>query len=238
MLSQTFAVSDAPKILVLGFLEWVLSADNALAIALLVRHLNEDLQKKALFIGIASAFLLRALAITAASFLIHISWVEILGALYLIYLSLRFFVGKKETKEKSSSSISLWKTILLVELIDLVFAVDSILSAFAFIAPYELAGGTNPKLWILYIAAVLGIVSVRFTAEFFTKLLRSYPRLHTSAHLLIGWIGLSLFFDGLFKELGLSLKELSWVQPLFWSGIAALFLLGLTGKNKEASDGH
>ena len=67
---MTFAPSDLLSITYLVFLEGLLSADNALVIALLVRHLGPKQQQKALWIGLAMAFGLRSIGIGLASYLI------------------------------------------------------------------------------------------------------------------------------------------------------------------------
>ena len=67
---QTFATGDLAKVFLLVGLEILLSADNAIVMAILVRHLPTDQQKRALFYGLAGAFVFRALAIVAATWLI------------------------------------------------------------------------------------------------------------------------------------------------------------------------
>lgn len=46
-------------LLVLIALEGILAADNALVMAVMVKHLPDDQRKKALFYGLAGAFVLR-----------------------------------------------------------------------------------------------------------------------------------------------------------------------------------
>ena len=59
MFGQTFAVSDLASIAALVVLEALLSADNALVLAIMVRHLPKDEQKKALLYGLGGAFVFR-----------------------------------------------------------------------------------------------------------------------------------------------------------------------------------
>ena len=54
-------------ILMLAALEGILSADNAMVLAILVRPLPPELRKKALLDGIVAAYVLRGLALAFAS---------------------------------------------------------------------------------------------------------------------------------------------------------------------------
>jgi predicted tellurium resistance membrane protein TerC len=70
MIEQSFAFADIPRIFTLVFLEILLSADNAIVLGVLSRSLPPHLRKKALFIGVASAFVLRAGALLGVALLI------------------------------------------------------------------------------------------------------------------------------------------------------------------------
>ena len=93
-------------LLMLIVLEGLLSADNALVLAVMVKHLPEDAQKKALFYGLIGAFVLRFSALFLISFLANVWQAQALGALYLIYLALKnlFFSSKENENESNSAS--------------------------------------------------------------------------------------------------------------------------------------
>lgn len=91
--------------------------------------------------------------------------------------------------EKSAEWWQFWKTVGVIELTDVAFAVDSILAAIA------LAGGRSNKLWVIYLGGILGMVLMRFAAAFFIRLLDRFPRFEISAYLLVLVIGLKLVLD-------------------------------------------
>ena len=77
-----FPEITTPDLLAVGFLiflEGVLSIDNALVLALIVRPLPKDLQKRALTYGIIGAIVFRVMAIGAAAWLMHWEWVKFIG---------------------------------------------------------------------------------------------------------------------------------------------------------------
>jgi YkoY family integral membrane protein len=82
-----------------------------------------------------------------------------------------------------------WKTVGVIELTDIAFAVDSILAAIA------LAGGRNEKLWVIIAGGILGMIMMRFAAAIFIRLLDKFPRFELSAYMLVIIIGLKLLLD-------------------------------------------
>ncbi|HYO82464.1 MAG TPA: hypothetical protein VES20_13765, partial [Bryobacteraceae bacterium] len=89
-----------------------------------------------------------------------------------------------------------WSTVLVIELTDIAFAIDSILAAIALVGSAP-AGhvGPHPKLWVVIAGGILGVVLMRFAAVVFIKLLERFPRFETSAYLLVTVIGLKLVLD-------------------------------------------
>lgn len=178
---------------ILIILEGLLSADNALVLALLVRHLPHAERGKALLYGLVGAFVFRSLGIFFAAKLIHLWWVCAGGALYLIYLAVAHFIAharhgsdaEREEHERIKPKAGFWKTIFLVEVTDIVFAIDSILVAVALVSEEE-------KLWIVYVGGILGLILLRMAASGFTRLIERFPRLDAVAYALVGWAGIKL----------------------------------------------
>ncbi len=140
----------------LVLLEGLLSADNALVLAILVLGLPRSEQRKALRYGILGAFAFRILATLLAVHLIRVAWVKLLGACYLLYLTLEPLLpqrrrGAAPSRQAGAAVAGLsafWATVVKVELTDIVFAVDSILVAVAM----------SPKTWVIISGGMLGIV--------------------------------------------------------------------------------
>lgn len=92
------------------------------------------------------------------------------------------------------NSWKFWKTVAVIELTDIAFAVDSILAAMA------LAGSNSEKLWVVVTGGILGVILMRFAASVFVRLLERYPRFEVSAYLLVIVIGLKLLADWAFNS--------------------------------------
>lgn len=193
-------------LLLLIVLEGVLSADNALVLAVMVKHLPTEQRRKALFYGLAGAFVFRFAALFAISFLANVWQVQAIGALYLLFISLnhifRKFVVKKQEddvkKEKKEKKGSFWGTVLKVELADIAFAIDSILAAVALALTLpntnlpQIGGLDGGKFIVIFIGGLVGLIIMRFAADLFVKLLYTRPGLEVAAFAIVGWVGVKL----------------------------------------------
>ena len=74
-------------LLSLILLEGLLSADNAIVLAVMVRHLPPKDQKHALMYGLAGALIFRIIAIFLITILAQYWEIQVLGGLYLIYMA-------------------------------------------------------------------------------------------------------------------------------------------------------
>lgn len=71
-------------LLILIGLEGLLSADNALVLAVIAKHLPNDQKKKAINYGIIMAFAFRFAALFAISFIANVWQIQAIGAAYLL----------------------------------------------------------------------------------------------------------------------------------------------------------
>jgi YkoY family integral membrane protein len=207
----------------LVFLEGILSVDNALAMALQVRALDAPRRRRALFYGMWGALILRAIAIAGAKWLMNIWWLEIAGALYLLYLAIAHFARQSiphEVDARGNSHPSFWVTIAMVELTDAAFAIDSTLVAI----------GMSNHLWVILSGVAVGIVAVRFAASLFVKLLERCPQLEHLGFVLMGWVAVRLFSEGYEKMSAVMLLRTipMMILPdwLFWAVIAIIIAVG------------
>lgn len=192
-------------LLVLIVLEGLLAADNALVLAIMVKHLPEETRKKALFYGLAGAFVFRLTSLFIISFLVGVWQVQALGALYLLFIAInhivrKLFLPNKEvnTEKKLMGSSGFWKTVLKVELADIAFAIDSILAAVALAITLpnttfpQIGGMDGAKFLVVFTGGFVGLIIMRFAANLFVKLLHSRPTLEIAAFLIVGWVGIKL----------------------------------------------
>lgn len=185
--------TDFVTIGLLVVLEGLLSADNALVIAVMVLGLPRRAHRKALSYGLVGAFALRVIATALAVYLIHVTWVKLAGGLYLLYLAISHFrSGADETGRRKPPPAkpmfglsAFWATVVRVELVNLAFSIDSILVAVAM----------STKFWVVLSGGLLGIVALRVVVGQVMKLIQRYPALIDGAFVVIAWVGVKLLLD-------------------------------------------
>ncbi len=176
-------------VLWLVVLEGLLSADNAIVLAVIVRRLpDEEQRKRALRYGIFGAFAFRALAVALAVYLVRFKTFQLAGGLYLVYVAVNALwgPGRKEAGEKAEG-MGFWRVVLLVELADMAFSIDSILAA----------AGLSTKYWVIMTGGILGIITMRYVAGMVIILMDKFPALERTGFMLVGIIGLKLCLTGL-----------------------------------------
>ncbi|MFB9273704.1 TerC family protein [Cohnella cellulosilytica] len=193
-------------LLVLIALEGLLAADNALVLAIMVKHLPETQRKKALFYGLAGAFVFRFASLFAISFLVDVWQVQAIGAIYLLFIAanhiFRKVIVKKGEQEaavkKERKASGFWMTVFKVEVADIAFAIDSILAAVALAVALpttslpRIGGMDGGHFIVIFLGGFLGLLIMRFAANLFVKLLESRPSLEIAAFVIVGWVGVKL----------------------------------------------
>jgi len=204
-----FQATDLLTIGLLVALEALLSADNAMVLAVLVLGLPKKQQKDALRYGIVGAFVFRTAATLAAAYLIRLGWVKLAGAGYLLYLSYHhFFMTDAESRTKAPPAKpwlglnAFWATVVKVELTDIVFAIDSILVAVAM----------SPKIWVILTGGLLGIVMMRLVIGKLLVLIERYPPLVDGAFIIIFWVGFKLLLEFLSKQGIVHVEIPNWIS--------------------------
>lgn len=188
-----FHSSDLVTIGLLVILEGLLSADNALVMAIMVLGLPREQHQKALRYGLVGGFAFRIAATLLATFLIRVAWVKLVGGLYLLYLTYSHFAHRGEgehrhqpPKAKAGFGLSaFWATIVRVEFVNLAFSVDSILVAVAM----------SPKVWVVMAGGLLGIVAMRLVVGQLLALIERYPALVDGAFVIIAWVAIKLLVE-------------------------------------------
>lgn len=199
-------------VLQLIFLEGILSIDNAAVIGALVSPLpdNEEVpwpgrlkklgttlhpllgfqRMAALRVGLLGAYLGRGAMLFLTSFLIHNSWIKLIGAVYLIHLAfdnLEDMTGDSDEDGAMTpiKTRTFWATVLTVEIMDLIFSIDNVVAAVSL----------SDKIWIVMLGVGIGILTMRYAAGIFSYAVEREPILKQAAYILVLNIGVELILD-------------------------------------------
>ncbi|MBU0278806.1 MULTISPECIES: TerC family protein [unclassified Gemella] len=233
-------------LLSLILLEGLLSADNAIVLAIMVRHLPLIQQKKALMYGLVGALVFRIIAIFLITVLVQYWQIQVVGGLYLLYMSIthiKEFYKKLnayqeyEENGNTKNQSGFWDTVIKVELTDIAFAVDSILAAVAIaitlphISETSIGGINLGQFVVMVLGGIIGVIIMRFAANIFIKILNDQPGLELAAFLIVAWVGIKLFvIAAANKKLGYLPHEFPhstlWTV-IFWVVLFGLLLFGI-----------
>lgn len=186
-------------------LEVILGIDNIIFISILADKMPEHQRSKLRFWGIGLAMVLRL------GLLYFISWILkldqtlftvsevafsgkglilILGGLFLIYKSTKEIYHKSEMANEEKPSVpqnsSFGRLLSEVILLDLVFSVDSIITAV----------GMVQQLWVMYTAVVVTVLIMLFAATPISGFIRKHPSFKILALCFLMMIGVSLLAEG------------------------------------------
>ncbi|RAP74220.1 TerC family protein [Paenibacillus montanisoli] len=242
-------------LLILIGLEGLLSADNALVLAVIAKHLPDEQKKKAINYGIIMAFVFRFAALFAISFIANVWQIQAIGAAYLLYLGLKHIIKARFGKEnennqkelkKDAAGNGFWPTVGKIAIADLAFAIDSILAAVALAlglpdSPLDEFGGMDGGQFIVVLlGGIAGLVLIKFAAAWFVKLLGERPALETTAYAIVAWVGVKLAVITLAHEdigvLDHDFPHSTGWSLIFYGVLVAIALLGwFAPANKKQS---
>jgi tellurite resistance protein TerC len=153
-------------------------------------------QDAALKVGLLGAYFGRAAMLFVATIIIENPWLRIVGAAYLVYLAVEHIanMGGHTSEEGHGGgtgeprTTNFWSTVLAIELADLAFSLDNVVAAVAL----------SDRFWVVAVGVGIGIVTMRFAAGIFARLIEWEPALQTGAYLLVLAIGFELLLEEFF----------------------------------------
>lgn len=193
------------SLLTLIALEVVLGIDNIIFISILAGKLPPEQQKKARNWGILLAMVMRLGLLAGISVIIKLDnelftlfknsisgkdLILILGGLFLIYKSSKEVYykmeGEPEDKEKKIGKGTLGNILGQIVLLDLVFSIDSIITAV----------GLVKEIWIMYTAVIVTVIIMLIAAAPISNFVNKHPAFKILALSFLLLIGFTLLIEG------------------------------------------
>jgi predicted tellurium resistance membrane protein TerC len=187
-------------------LEVILGIDNIIFISILADRLPDQQQKKLRFWGLTLAMLMRLLLLAFIAWILKLDTtlltigttaftgkglILISGGLFLLYKSTKEIYHKTEVAANPLSAVRSNATFaqLLGEVVilDLVFSVDSIITAV----------GMVQELWVMYAAVIITVGIMMIASGPISDFIRRHPSFKILALCFLLMIGVALFADGL-----------------------------------------
>jgi predicted tellurium resistance membrane protein TerC len=216
------------SLVTLLFLEIVLGVDNLVFIAITTDRLAPEKQHIGRKVGLLGALVMRILFLCFASFLVHmthplfsIPFIEIhgepmgfsirdlvllVGGIYLIYKGIIELKGvlelteEKEAQEPSHkrTRITLPQAVITIMVMDLVFSIDSVITAV----------GLAQHLIIMILAVIIAVILMMIFVDAISRFINTHTEIKILALVFIVTIGILLTLDGLGIHSGIELLDM------------------------------
>ncbi len=181
----------APTILSIILIEGLLSVDNSLIIATKARVLADSRQRdRALFWGYILAMLFRIVALSFVFILLKYPLINMICGLYLVWVTCDHLGRVHGVKAATTVQPSFSRVIMDIAVLDLVFGIDNIVTAVAI----------SPKMWIVVVGVIAGIVTMALASKFFMKVVDRLPVLAPLAYIVVGYIGCQIGWEYFFHH--------------------------------------
>lgn len=187
-------------------LEVILGIDNIIFISILADKLPDTQRDKLRFWGIGLAMIMRLVLLAFISWLLKLDQtlftifdtdfsgkgiILILGGLFLLYKSTKEIYHKSEIASEElpvvAGRISFKRLLSEVILLDLVFSIDSIITAV----------GMVKELWVMYTAVIATVVIMLVASKPISEFIRRHPSFKILALCFLMMIGVALLAEGL-----------------------------------------
>lgn len=186
-------------------LEVILGIDNIIFISILADKLPDNQRNKLRYWGIGLAMVMRLGLLAFISWILRLDQtlftlfnigftgkglILIVGGLFLIYKSTKEIYHKTEVAAEDTPKVpvkSSFKRLLLeIILLDLVFSIDSIITAV----------GMVQELWVMYTAVIVTVAIMLFASKPISEFIRKHPSFKVLALCFLLLIGVSLIAEG------------------------------------------
>lgn len=191
-------------------LEVILGIDNIIFISILADKLPENQRRKLRVWGIGLAMVIRLALLAFIAWILQLDktlftlfdiefsgkgLILLMGGLFLIYKSTKEIYHKTELDNADQLSVpkksSFRRLLSEVIILDLVFSIDSIITAV----------GMVQELWVMYTAVIVTVIIMLIAAKPISEFIRKHPSFKILALCFLMMIGVSLIAEGLHFEI-------------------------------------
>jgi predicted tellurium resistance membrane protein TerC len=192
-------------------LEVILGIDNVIFISILSDKLPDSQRNKLRYWGLGLAMAMRLVLLTLISWILKLDQnlftiydinfsgkglILIAGGLFLIYKSTVEIYHKTELANNNDQPVapkasSFKKLLLEIILLDLVFSVDSIITAI----------GMAQELWVMYTSVIVAVIIMVFASQPISFFIKKHPSFKILALSFLLMIGISLIAEGFHFEI-------------------------------------
>lgn len=159
----------------------LLSGDNSIVIALAVRSLPPQHQRRAIVWGSVAAIAMRVILTIAAARLLTQPYLKFAGGVLLFYIGVTLLAGDGDEDGKTArpAGAGVWAAIRTILIADLVMSLDNVIA---------IAAAARGHVVLLVIGLAISIPLIVFGSTLLLGVMQRYPVVITAGAALLGWL--------------------------------------------------
>lgn len=166
--------------LTLVLIDLLLAGDNALVIAMAVRHLPPRERRVASAAGAGLAVLMRVALTFVAAQLLELRFVKLAGGLFILWIAFKVLRDAGEPEQVTAAPGGIMRAIWVVLLADLTMSVDNILA---------IAGASGGHIGLIIFGLAVSIPFIMVSSNLLAKLMNRYPIVIYAGAGILGKVG-------------------------------------------------
>jgi len=218
------------RLVVIGFLNLLLSGDNAVLIALAVRSLPRHQRILGQLWGAAGAVVLRLIFVGVVNALLAIPFLRIAGGVVLLWIAYKLVQPEGGEPEVGRHGRSLWHAIWLILVADVTMSLDNVLA---------IAAAADGDMLLVAIGIIMSVPIVIVGSSVLAALMSRYPAIIWIGGGILGYVAGDMILKdpvvGL--RLGALVHALEYLLPLALAALltAAGWWLGRRHSSRKAA---
>ena len=167
-------------VLSIVLIDVVLSGDNSIVIALAVRSLPARKRTLGIVLGAGSAAILRVIFTTAASRLMGVPYLKLVGGFLILWIAMKLLGEDTAHDEGAREARSVWHAVWMILVADVTMSLDNVLGV---------AGAARGHLGLLWFGLLLSIQLVVFASSLISRLMGRFPIIVVLGAAILGKVG-------------------------------------------------
>jgi YjbE family integral membrane protein len=172
-------------------IDLTLAGDNAIVVGLAVQGLPPALRRRALWLGIAAATVLRIALSVVALQLLAVIGLTLAGGLLLLWVAWKLYrdwrAGERAARDAEPAAPTLPMAIFRLVVADVSMSLDNVLAV---------AGAARQHLWVLVAGLVLSVALMGAASTVLVRLMARYRWIVALGLIVIAAVAVRMIYDG------------------------------------------
>ena len=195
-------------------IDLVLAGDNAIVIAMAVRHLPEQQRRRGIAFGAAAAVVLRVAATFFVAQLLQLPLVKLAGGAAVLWIALHLFTEESPRDTAEGTARNLWHAVRLIVVADISLSIDNMLAV---------GGASHGSLPLLLFGLAVSVPFVVLASDVLSRLMARYPVIVLAGAALLGKVAAEMMIED--PLLDRVVRFARWEQVTIEAGAAAIVVM-------------